>query len=1429
MKTNVAESTITMSNGTPRFEMPPPMAAKVHRVQVRSARVGLAAAVVGSLAALVAVMMLAMAIDWAATLYDHGLRTLLTTTALGIAAMAGAMWAARAWRRGRSVVGAATAIDGGVPQLEERWSTVAELSAPDASPQTIHPAMYRHVAGEASRLDHHVDPQQVVQLGGLERAAWALGAATLVLLLVAVFDSQRVSVLLRRFWAPGADISATQLSDVTGHVVAAKGESVTLHASLAGAPVSTATLLLETPDELESIAITPHAGDPPVISHRLRAIESSARYRMRAGDGQTEWYDVIVAERPEIAAIRLRVTPPAYTGQETQQWNKLPARFSAVAGSRLELLVRPVAPIATGVVDVRGVDKQLLEQGGEGWYRWTTELTQSLAFSPVLTEPNGLENRRPPLCRATVYPDRPPTVRITSPNREIDVRPDDTIEVRFQAEDDFGVGSAELILYGEPPSPGDAPVTLAVIPIDLGEQVGESKVKASVPLELARFQPADGSALSYEVRVSEARGEVGDDALHATPGIDQPRTGSLAGASDPPEPKTDNVQSASPPTRQATPSGTPQASATQSNPAAKLTPQTSTAVANAGAPQPQANVSPADAAASSKSATAATNSTSSNSRDTQADAAAESATAASRASQPIPSAAPARGTEPPSEQVAAAATSRDDQSETKPGEQSGQSDRQSMNASNTAQSATPAADDPAEKVADSATSRAQPTAYGTPGGQQQSGSQRSPGDDMPRRTLDVAQNAASNRMNLRINKYAGSFDGQQRSKLEIAIAGRLAAIDAHLAETQERLVAVLDEMDAGAAWNAGHDRQLGEADQSLKSASEGVGELHARTRGTPYAFIGLQLTEIGLAHLNPGTQSLWQAQQSEGDGRTAAIRTSWQHLTRARGMLADLTRRFQQVKREQKLAAAVQEVERMYRVFVEDAMAMLQADRDGTSGHQRRIAEFDLDEEYLERLREVLQMRQKMLADLARILAEDPRLLRRFMDSFRNNADSLYVELTQLRQQQEMLNDDSSALADDPLARGVAAQLAEDAGQLARSAAELSDRFAVWMPLNREANSEELAAAKGHLDRAAVAAQSLEAAATALVPPAAVPEGAEPSRDPADGATRAQQYAAELRTALAAAQASLVRVPTGDDSDFSDFLLRRSVDGRQLMADLELWDRQRAAVAAGRPREAAALEQLQLAQRTDALAEKLGGIEQELAGLLLRPDGKVPASIAKQARRLLATLDRQAVPNQASAAFALRKGDDRLATLRGEGAAMALRAAEELLDALIAASIKELDKLPVQDPIASLLDDPTLDELLAQLERERDLAQQLGIPLRPSNLQIMGDMVSGGGGMAASLAGQMRAGQQQMRRAAERAERKARERIRDASRIARAARLEGAADSPASNWNRLVSDLEDGLLRGGEKLPPEEYRAAIEQYFELINRAARENRQKMPQ
>jgi hypothetical protein len=201
-----------------------------------------------------------------------------------------------------------------------------------------------------------------------------------------------------------------------------------------------------------------------------------------------------------------------------------------------------------------------------------------------------------------------------------------------------------------------------------------------------------------------------------------------------------------------------------------------------------------------------------------------------------------------------------------------------------------------------------------------------------------------------------------------------------------------------------------------------------------------------------------------------------------------------------------------------------------------------------------------------------------------------------------------------------------------------------------------------------------------------------------------------------------------------------------------------------------------------------------------------------------------------AAVYSLHSNQLPRATDRQKAAGDALTKAEQTYDELIRMAIEELDKLPVQDPVADLLDDPTLDELLAQLEQEAPIDELLGIPQRPSNLQIINDWMRPGGDNALSTGGasmamnQIRQNEQQARQRLNRAYQRAI--ARALKETAPKTKIEIPQPAKLSDWNRLVSTLGDDLRQGRDKAPPEQYRRAIEQYFAQISRVVAENEER---
>ena len=716
-----------------------------------------------------------------------------------------------------------------------------------------------------------------------------------------------------------------------------------------------------------------------------------------------------------------------------------------------------------------------------------------------------------------------------------------------------------------------------------------------------------------------------------------------------------------------------------------------------------------------------------------------------------------------------------------------------------------------------------------------------PPDDMTRRSLDVAQSSTSGVMKLRIDKWAGSFAGQQRRKLEMSIAPRLGELDQLLEVAENRFREALDQLERNVDWAGPQDHLLQAGDEKLTVSLDIAADLRKTSADTPYTFIGLQLGEISESHIVPASEAVWNGLQAKSNNaRQPLVEQAWQQTGRARQRLAALSSQFERIRREHALADAVEEVKTMYQVFVEDSFALLEQDKGRINNFQRRMAQFELDEEYLARLEEVLKMRQELIAEFARILSEDPRLLKRFVDSINNQSETLRDQLTLLTVRQQDLdaqvqgwNGLEEELRPQGLV-GITRQKLQASIDLAQSAAELQEKFETWSPLDLGVSDSAVRAARDQLQTIAASARQVENKAASWrsplnrADPSDADEAEQTDESPAEseqdefttlGLSEVTAAGRQYYEQLLAMDAQLVTLSAENNHpDLGPFVVRRLAETRRLITKASAWVHQMELLDEGEFHVAASVEQHQLAQETSDLTAGLADLEQQLAGVLQRDDGTLPENMAELSRQLLATLDERVASSQLGAVFSLKRNTLNAAAARTKDATEGMLEAERLFDELIKLAIDEADKLPVQDPIADLLDDPTLDELLALLENERDLAAALGIPPRPTNLNVIGDFLrsgggGGGGGMGNMFASQMSARMRMMQRAQQRA----------------ANRAEGEANKLSSNakrqidqWNNLVSELEDRLLQGDGQLPPEEYRRAIEQYFSEITRQAGE-------
>jgi hypothetical protein len=1407
---------MTVVNTPPRkTPLPPVLVERLDEVRRRDASLKLVAGLLDALSLFLVALFFALSIDWAFTLFSTSIRSLLTYVALGGGGAALIALAIVPRFKRRTLPELAATVDRSVPDLEERWETVTRLnSSNDPESITGSPVMFERVVAESVAQSPRVDVQQVVPAKRLRKHQGLLAAALGANVLLFLIDPAQAWVLVKRFCSPTAPISLTQIT-TSGDVAVPRGEPVRLEAAISGRTREKANVFLrDSAGKVTAVSLAPSDRDGKQFVHAIDSAEAPFSYRFRAGDGETAWHDVAIYDRPRLTNVELKLTPPEYTHLPAVTKSELPTSLRAVEGTRLEVSFSVDQPLGRFDLQLGPDSSQPLSPKGSDQlqYVFQTKLEKTLRLTPVFVSRHGLSNLRPPSCQIIVYPDRPPDVAIISPEREISLRPNDQVTIEFGARDDFGVVRAELIAFvGDQPDMKNA----VVLPAPSGSQPEKGQNAKNV-------SPAKGSA----AETKNATLKKGMPSNDSQPSAGGDKTAAPAKGHNPP--------SSQPEKTAPSPDGKPEAAD-----ASKTPPQTVVMPIPLGAQSGEKNVrgkikldlrqfqlkqgqqlqymvrvydsrsaqsngqSYGDAG---KSAESMANGQDSKGRK------ADSARSASRA-------------QSPSEAAKKAASERVAQ-RTKPQASAPRKETRMADASDRRKSPNSKPSDRAAKA--TASQSAASSSQQSSSAKKTSAKEQSPGDvtgaprppdAMTRRRLDVdSQSTASSTMRIHIDRWAGSFEGQQRRKLEILIDPVLKELDATLAKAIEELRPITDAYSEGRK-PAEDDvkKELRAGDTQIARGQSLVGDLVQKTDGTPYAFIGLQLVDITELHVSPARPDA-KAARSDSPERKDQVQHAEVHLTRAREMLADLTRKYESVKRDLRLADEMQRIKTMYQVFLENTMAFLAANRPTLNPKDRKMAQLELDKDFLKQYRELQEEWEKTLADLAKVLAKDPRLLARYMSLSRRRVDTLRDQLSLLNlRQQELLVPVQQLSGEAPPAgaqkpggaadsgdaeqkkeatspkdqiaagvRAVRATLSRDLGEIASETMTLQEDIGTWMPQKMKDDPKTVA-----LREQAVKISSLATAA-------ALAAGNPKAGKAAEAGKQVDALAKELKSF----EAALSKLAVSDDAALAVPLNRRLARIRKLQQLTAAWTQKNAHVAAGRFHRVLEMDQHRLSEDTLTLAGKLETANAQLAGL--------PDDILTLADEVKDAMRYDVLVEQMSAELGLRDGNLPTAKAHQQKAIEGFARAEERFNKLIDRVIEEQDKVPPQVPDLDNFQLPTLEDLLARLESEADLAELLGIPDRPNNLQGFRDWMNNqnGGGMGMGAL-QARA------RLLEQAR-------RDALRAAREAQKSGGRARPmatAAHWNTLGSRLEDAVRQGRGNMPPRQYRRAIERYFELISGA----------
>ena len=1364
-----------MSQLTHDSVFPSVMREKLRSVRWRQAGLSAARAIAIGAAVLLAGMIVSMIIDWAVTLFDTRVRILLTTSTLllGTATLLVTgmrpIIAAFGWTR------AAGCVDARIPVLQERWRTVASFAESRHQPTNpIAKAMLQLVTSEAVAMNTLVKPGQVVQSVNLRRPTIGLVIACTALIGFMLVNLPQTSVLLQRFWFPTLNISATQLESVTGNIVVPRGQSIEIVTRMSGLQRSSAMMAMTMEKQIDEMELKPVADQPGLLSVTLD-VDESFKYRVQAGDGRTAWHSVTAIDFPTLSDIRLTVTPPEYVDEPATEKTLIPGRIRAVQGSQFELAMKPAQKLKTltlmltlpatvvggdatiAATTTAGTSKpdaaiepkelqrsMLLTCGDDGWYHFETQLTEDFSLSPMLVSTHGLTNENPRVCRIEVIEDKAPVARIISPNEESAASPDETIEIKFEAHDDHGITTAELVVYDTETKEGEEPKILAVKQIPLGDQQFHKHVMGKTELNLKELGLEEGKSISYAVRVTDNR------MLEMEPESTRSRLMPLAEAQATDQPQG-NAKSTERTTAKVGDDKSKNGDATDIGEKAA---DAKSLIASAGDQKRLADQYAqmlSDSRDRQSANAPAARETLDESNGVPRNAAIPKEPQDASAKEPTPQ--PSDGDMPLADAAANA---------------------ESKNAN--FESAAPAS---ANKNSNNNNANNSVKNTSTNGGVSDNAIKREPGKQPPN---DDKPNNPSNEKkpnteivnsivmpSAKVQMRAQRSDaGQQQEtdRRKLKITARLDAL-AKRAEDQKQLgnpvrakVVQIDQMleVIEGKLNALYRHQVDESlrgdgfkelDVNLGDVEAFVAELSVETQDSAFEFVGLQMVDISANHVTPARDAVFVAIRKPDSGADVHAEEALHHVVSARERLLALLRKYDRVKQEQELAKKIDEAIKMYTVYIEGSQRLMReaAQNFDPLKLQREMAVVDVDQAYLDRLAEVTRMRRDMMSELAKILGDDPRLRSRYLDLIKRRRASLRSQLAELAARQDQsaqevlgwLNVSENQRENYWLQ--VSDLRLDLPKELAKEAQQFADRIEKQMPLVLDATQGTAARTIALAKQIALDVRRCDFEVCEL----------RKAGGEVTATSRLSLAASDLVYRIGELAASLdqLNFEAGTQAGVDDYIRLRTAENRSLADQADAWSETAAAIEKKSYSGLANMDLEQISIATELLRMEMLNIEADLAGEF-NEENPMPQEIANLTQDLLRLME-SVTFNQASATFAFSSDRIEPGAAQQELALKGFEEAGKILDQLRRKTIESLDKEEVQDPNIADLRDPTLDDFLARLEREPDIEAQLGIPNRPRNIRILqetmqwaqnGGAMLGGSGDAARMRAQQMMKQQ---------------------------------------------------------------------------------------
>ena len=233
-----------------------------------------------------------------------------------------------------------------------------------------------------------------------------------------------------------------------GNITIAEGEAVEIVASEHGLD----DCLLEIVDDGKVASSTAMGagenGDEAKVL--LPGLSASQNYRVRSGYLVSDVYRITVHPRPVVTNATATLQFPEYTGIPQATIDDLSVPMAAMPGTQVRLSVASSVP--TSKTKLTFADElhnapNTNQADGLSWHHWNLRTNEQPVQAGTLTLVSNHDVSSEPFkFEFRSVPDNPPSVQVNTPSlQNVIVAPDGSLPIQFEAADDFGLHSVEML------------------------------------------------------------------------------------------------------------------------------------------------------------------------------------------------------------------------------------------------------------------------------------------------------------------------------------------------------------------------------------------------------------------------------------------------------------------------------------------------------------------------------------------------------------------------------------------------------------------------------------------------------------------------------------------------------------------------------------------------------------------------------------------------------------------------------------------------------------------------------------------------------------------------------------------------------------------------------------------------------------------------